>query len=69
MKKSKEFIVQRGYFKDDKRHYELNDFMVYLNFLNGVYARSFCYRLFRKFFGITLAPGERKQVKITIEEV
>ena len=59
MKKSKELIVKRY-------THSLN---MSLSGLNGVCLRSFCYQSFRRFFGITLAPGEKKHVEITIEEI
>lgn len=65
MKKSKEFIVERekvGLFSSPL-------WAVLKHPINGKIAYGFCYRQFCKFFGITLAPGERKRVKITIEEV
>ena len=58
MKKSKEFIIVRPYYS------------VWLKLPgNGHAIQSFCYRLFVNYFGIRLNVGEKKRIKITIEEI
>jgi len=71
MKKSKEFIVRRWRFISNRpgRKKVVRRFLV-LSFLNGrCVAKYICYRPFLRFYGIKLAPGESKHIKITIEEV
>lgn len=59
MKKSKEFIVRRYSSAGS----------LYLEFLNGTEATCLCYRAFVRAFGIKVGIGEKKRVKITIEEI
>ncbi len=60
MKKSKEFIIER-----ERWRYE----HVYLRFLAGSNVIELCYRSFVKSFSIKLKPGEKKRIRITIEEI
>lgn len=59
---SKEFIIRRGIGISNSR-------WATFQYLNGNYAINVCYRAFSKFFGIKLEPGEKKQIRVTIEEV
>ena len=59
MKKSKEFRLSRSKDLD----------IVYLEYVNGKIARTFCYIAWRRAFGIKLKKGETKRVRITIEEI
>jgi len=57
MKRSKEFILKGSYSS------------VYLHYLNGVEAKSFCRETFERVFGIKIKAGESKRVKVTIQEI
>ncbi len=59
MKKSKEFIIERKSFWPNH---------VRLNYLSRNPATTFCYRSFVRFFSVKLKVGEKKRIKITIEE-
>ena len=59
MKKSKEFIIRR------RRYWSS---MVQLCYISGNSATTLCYRSFVRYFGINLKQGEKKRIKITIEE-
>ncbi len=66
MKKSKEFIIERG---GNPSNTNWTKGWAILRYLNNQESTGFCYRLFAKFFGIKLEIGERKRIKITIEEI
>ena len=61
--KSKEFIIERG------TRNRASSSTLFLKYLNGVAARWFCYEAFRKIYGVKFKEGERKRIKITVEEL
>ena len=60
MKRSKEFIIRRQRFWPSSAQ---------LNYLSGHPAVSLCYRSLVRHFGFKLKPGEKKRIRITIEEI
>lgn len=67
MTKSKEFIVERS---GSSLLYGKSVFIKYLRGgIAGYDLNAYCYGAFSRFFGIKLKPGEKKRIKITIEEV
>ena len=65
MKKSKEFIIERGHRKNTR----CSAHWVMLKHFSGRTAYLFCQQTFNKHFNTKLKPGERKRIKITIEEI
>ncbi len=56
MKKCKEFIVARDGYTGH----------LFLKFTNGLFCKT---QRFWSIFGIALVPGQKKRVRITVEEV
>ncbi len=67
MKKSKEFIIERGGKPSTENQWTKG--WAILRYLNNQECTGFCYRLLKKFYGIKLNVGERKRIKITIEVI
>ena len=63
MKKSKEFIIERDFVGKDCA----KDVTLY--FLKGSYITTLCHTQLRRYFGLMLKLGQRKRIKITIEEI